>query len=161
MSKTIPVEQHLISLESQDKVIFRVSAEIANQSQVLADLIGDLGDQHVENPIPLPNVSSKMLEKIIEFCKHYETIAVVTPDLDVFEQSYANVSEWDQQFISIPTLELFDLIQAANYLDIRPLMDLGCKKAADLLVGKKPEEIREMFDIENDLTPEEVQKIMK
>ena len=44
-------------------------------------------------------------------------------------------------------------------MDIKDLLDLTCAKVASLIKGKTPEEIREMFGIENDFTPEEEQAI--
>lgn len=48
---------------------------------------------------------------------------------------------------------------AANYLNIKSLLDLTCAKVASMIKGKSPEQIREMFGIENDFTPEEEEKI--
>jgi hypothetical protein len=67
---------------------------------------------------------------------------------------------------------LFDIILAANYLDIKPLLsvlfeynplpllmllssDLGCKAVAGMVKGKTPGEIRKLFNVVNDFTPEE------
>lgn len=47
------------------------------------------------------------------------------------------------------------LLQAANYLDIKALLDVGCKTVANMIKGKSPEEIRKTFNIQNDFTPEE------
>ena len=69
------------------------------------------------------------------------------------------VSEWDNRFIDMPHEKLFDLIQAAHYMDIQGLMDLGAAKVATLIKNKTPEEIRQMFHIENDFTPEEEERI--
>jgi S-phase kinase-associated protein 1 len=57
--------------------------------------------------------------------------------------------------------ELFELIWAANYLDIKPMLDLTCKAVANMIKGKSPEEIRKTFNIKNDFTPEEEEKIRK
>lgn len=45
--------------------------------------------------------------------------------------------------------------QAANYLNIKGLLDLGCHIVADMMRDKSVEEIREIFNIKNDYTPEE------
>ena len=39
---------------------------------------------------------------------------------------------------------LFELILAANYLDIKSLLDLTCAKVASMIKGKNTEEIRIM-----------------
>jgi S-phase kinase-associated protein 1 len=50
---------------------------------------------------------------------------------------------------------------AANYLDIKPLLNLGCKTVANLIKGKSVEEIRTTFNIKNDFTPEEEETVKK
>jgi len=56
---------------------------------------------------------------------------------------------------------LFDLILAANYLNIQSLLDLTCQSVADMIKGKTPEQIRETFNIKNDFSPEEEEEIRK
>merc|ERR1719472_477792 len=65
------------------------------------------------------------------------------------------VCEWDVEYVEIEQEILFELILAANYLDIKPLLDLTCAKVASMIKGKTPEEIRKQFNIVNDFTPEE------
>ncbi|KAJ1968601.1 suppressor of kinetochore protein mutant, partial [Dimargaris verticillata] len=50
---------------------------------------------------------------------------------------------------------------AANFLDIKPLLNLGCKAVAKMLKGRTPEDIRSTFNIPNDFTPEEEEQIRK
>lgn len=52
-------------------------------------------------------------------------------------------------------------LQASDYLSIKGLLDLGVKKAADLIRGKSPEQIRTTFNIQNDFTPEEEAEFRK
>ena len=51
--------------------------------------------------------------------------------------------------------------KASNYLDIKPLLDVGCKTVANMIKGKSPEEIRKTFNITNDFTPEEEEQIRR
>merc|ERR1712032_457661 len=49
--------------------------------------------------------------------------------------------------------------QAANYMDIKPLLDLTCAKVASMIKGRTPDEIRKIFNISSDFTPEEEIKV--
>lgn len=55
----------------------------------------------------------------------------------------------------------FFFLQAANYLNIKGLLDLTCQTVADMIKGKTPEEIRKTFNIKNDFTPEEEEEVRR
>lgn len=61
------------------------------------------------------------------------------------------------------TFILFNIscLQAANYLDIKGLLDVTCKTVANMIKGKSPEEIRKTFNIKNDFTPAEEEQVSK
>ncbi|TKC49272.1 hypothetical protein EI555_017152 [Monodon monoceros] len=61
----------------------------------------------------------------------------------------------DQEFLQVDQGTLFELILAANYLDIKGLPDVTCKTVASMIKGETPEEIRKTFNIKNDFTEEE------
>lgn len=46
-------------------------------------------------------------------------------------------------------------------MDIKALLDVGCKTVANMIKGKSPEEIRKTFNIQNDFTPEEEDQIRR
>jgi len=75
--------------------------------------------------------------------------------------SEIEIRDWDEQFVVMDDYVLFNLILAANYLDIKGLLDLTCKKVADEIRGKTPEEIRTRFNIKNDFTPEEEEEVRR
>ncbi|CAE6458148.1 unnamed protein product [Rhizoctonia solani] len=67
------------------------------------------------------------------------------PDL---EETPTRHTEWDKAFIAgLGQEELLDLILAANYLEMKQMLDLGCKQVADRIQGKTPDEIRKSFNI--------------
>lgn len=51
--------------------------------------------------------------------------------------------------------------QAANYMNIKSLLDLTCMTVANMIKGKTPEEIRKTFNIRNDFTPEEEEEVRR
>ena len=53
------------------------------------------------------------------------------------------------------------MFRAANYLNIKSLLDLTCQTVADMIKGKTPEEIRKTFNIKNDFTPEEEEEVRR
>ncbi|CAH1390004.1 unnamed protein product [Nezara viridula] len=50
---------------------------------------------------------------------------------------------------------------AANYLDIKGLLDVTCKTVANMIKGKTPEEIRKTFNIKNDFSAAEEEQVRK
>jgi S-phase kinase-associated protein 1 len=149
-----------VTLLSQDGQSFTVSQTIAKMSETVKNLLDDVGS---ENPIPLPNVSGKILEKVVEYCKyHAENPAVkIENEEKTDEKRTDDIIPWDSEFCKVDQATLFELILAANYLDIKDLLDLTCKTVANMIKGKTPEEIRKTFNIKNDFTPEEEEQVRK
>ena len=106
--------------------------------------------------IPLPNVKSTVLAKVIEFCTHHQTepMSEIEKPLKSAVMSEV-VQKWYADFVNVEQVLLFELILAANYMDIKPLLDLTCATVASMIKGKTPEEIRRTFNITNDFSPEE------
>eukprot|EP00741_Cyanophora_paradoxa_P007719 tig00001187_g7468.t1 len=140
----------MVKLKSQSEEIYEVEKEVACMSTTIKNMLEDTGS---DAPIPLPNVSSPILQKVVEYCRYHTTLAK--------NQSEDDQKTWDKEFIKVEQGPLFELILAANYLDIKPLLDLGCMTVADMIRGKTPEEIRRTFNIKNDFTPEEEEEIRK
>ena len=65
--------------------------------------------------------------------------------------------KWYSDFVSddkMPQDMLFEVLTAANYMGIKPLLDLACLKVTFQLSGKSAEEIRVILNLPK-LTPEE------
>ncbi|KAF5207101.1 Skp1-like protein [Thalictrum thalictroides] len=142
-----------VTLKSSDGEAFEVDEAVAIESQTIKHMIED---ECADDGIPLPNVTSKILAKVIEYCKkHVESPK--TEDRSVDE----DLKNWDAEFVKVDQATLFDLILAANYLNIKSLLDLTCQTVADMIKGKTPEEIRKTFNIKNDFTPEEEEEVRR
>ncbi|KAI4465898.1 skp1 [Holotrichia oblita] len=77
------------------------------------------------------------------------------------EKRTDDISSWDADFLKVDQGTLFELILAANYLDIKGLLDVTCKTVANMIKGKTPEEIRKTFNIKNDFTASEEEQVRK
>jgi S-phase kinase-associated protein 1 len=143
----------MVILQAEDDKEFKVLVNAAKLSDTIKNLIEDAG---TDLPIPLPNVSSDILAKVVEYC-NYHIDHPVTPSTD--EKKTDDISEWDLEFCKMDQPTLFKLILAANYLDIKDLLDLCCKTVANMVKGKTPDEIRKTFNITQDFTPEEEEQV--
>ncbi|CAM6041351.1 unnamed protein product [Sphagnum compactum] len=145
-----------VKLKSSDDEMFEVEEAVAFESQAVKNMIEDTGMDH---PIPLPNVSSKILAKVIEYCKYHVENQKASDDKPATSED--EIKAWDLDFVKVDQATLFDLILAANYLNIKNLLDLTCQTVADMIKGKTPEEIRKTFNIKNDFTPEEEDEVRR
>ncbi|MCE3050268.1 suppressor of kinetochore protein mutant [Datura stramonium] len=143
-----------IVLKSSDGETFEVDEAVALESQTIKHMIED---DCANTSIPLPNVTSKILSKVIEYCKRHVEAAANTDD----KASEDELKSFDSDFVKVDQGTLFDLILAANYLNIKSLLDLTCQTVADMIKGKTPEEIRKTFNIKNDFTPEEEEEVRR
>jgi len=156
------VSVQLISKEG-DK--FPVAMTVANMSELVKSMMDDNDDDDDDDDdeqedkiteIPLPNVKSEVLRKVIEFCEHHLAEPMTEIEKPLKSQNMVDVvQKWYADFVDLEQVLLFELILAANYMDIKPLLDLTCATVASMIKGKTPDEIRSTFNITNDFTPEE------
>ncbi|GAU31217.1 hypothetical protein TSUD_210740 [Trifolium subterraneum] len=143
-----------ITLKSCDGKAFEIDEAVALESQTIKYMIEDIGANDTE--IPIPNVSGKILAMAIEYCKKHVEVASSEEEKPPNED---DLKAWDLDFIKVDQATLFELIIAANYLNIKNLLDFTCQTVADMVKGKTPEEIRMVFNVKNDFTPEEEEEI--
>lgn len=153
----------MVILIANDKKEFEVPDDAAQLSVLVKTMItkddSSENDSDDESPmrVPLPNVDSDVLEKIIAFCKHHVDNPMPEIEKPLKSSKLSEVvPEWDAKYIDDLPLELlYRLILAANYMDINSLLHLGCAKVGSLMKGKTPEQIKEELHIYNEFTKEE------
>ncbi|CAF1351114.1 unnamed protein product [Adineta ricciae] len=128
----------------------------------------------------LDKMNDLLLEsKVIQWATHHKDDPPPPEDDENREKNTSDISSWDQDFLKVDQGTLFELIlvcsfrfvclsysslffpQAANYLDIKGLLDVTCKTVANMIKGKASEEIRRTFNIKNDFTLQEEEQIKK
>jgi len=147
----------ILKLVSQDEERFSVTRKVALMSELVKTMIEN---DKEERELPLPNVKGSTLAKVVEYMKYHTETPAKEIEKPLKSSNMAEVvSQWDAEFVEVEQEMLFELILAANYMDIKPLLDLSCAKVASLIKGKTPEQIRKQFNIQNDFTPEEEEAV--
>ena len=151
-----------IQLQSFDGEIFKVDVEIAKQSVTIKTMLEDLDLVDFEREIvPLPNIKAAILKMVIQWAQYHKDDPPPTEDDENQENQTDDISSWDSEFLKVEQGDLLDLIFAANYLNIKGVLDVTCKTVANMIKGKTPQQIRETFNIKNDFTPSEEEHIRK
>jgi hypothetical protein len=109
----------MITLKSSDGEEFEVEEAVAMGWQIIRHMIED---DSADNRIPLPNVNSKILSKVIVYCsKHVQAVkpagaaeggAAATPAADGSSAAPApteDLKNCDAEFIKVDQATLFDL----------------------------------------------------
>ena len=125
--------------------------EIKTKAAKRSGLINSFIIDFPEAEIPLEQISYPILVKIKEYLEHYEDkepnqIAQPLPKKD-FKDC---VDDWDYNFINLDNETIFEIMLAANFMDIQPLLDLTSAKIASEIKGKNEEQIRRLFHMEKD-----------
>jgi len=146
-----------ITLVSSDGEKFQITEKAARRSQLIKGIIDDYPD---DPEVPLHNVKSSILQRIISYMEYYKDSEPKEIEKPLPSNNFNEcVDAWDFQFIDLEIEVIFEIIFAANYMDIKPLLELASSKIASVIKGKSPEEIRRIFNIQNDFTPEEEAQI--
>ena len=135
-----------------------IRTKAAERSVFVKGYINDFPDADIE----FSNINYNTLLKIKEYLEHYENTEPKEIERPLPSQNFKEcVDEWDFNYIDVDLDLIFELILGANYMDIKPLLELASAKVASIIKGKTTEEIRKTFGITNDFTPEEEQQIIE
>ena len=141
---------------SKEGDVHVVPLAVAKMSTLVATTIDDDEDDddddednQVDREIPLPNVKDSVLTKVIEYCTHHETVEAMTPIQTPLKSSKIEdlVQPWYVEFIRVDMSLVLELVNAANSMGIKPLLDLTCLTVSVSINNKSPSEIRAIFNI--------------
>jgi S-phase kinase-associated protein 1 len=98
MSSTSAETKKNITLRSSDNETFEMEERVAMLSETIKHLIED---DCVDSVIPVPNVKSDTLARVIEYCKKH---------VESSESESEELKTWDAEFVDIEQNTLFALI---------------------------------------------------
>lgn len=143
-----------IILTSSDNKSVSISRTALAQSSLLRTVTESCD---TDTPVPVPLVDHRTLEKVVEYMEHHDANGPGPEILGpVTSSDFKNLlSPYDGAFVDVGLEELGKLQQAANYLGIASMMEIVMARVACMIFGKSTEEIRVLFGLTDDFTPDE------
>lgn len=138
INKEIPLDT-VITLVTKDQDQIKTKYGVVWICALINNMMENF-DDYDNVVISLNTISTVILEKILVYCNHYENkeeneVPQFSFEFDEFETKYL---EMDEEFIK-------EVVEAAHFLAASQLVNLLCKKIADIIRAKTPEEIEEIF----------------
>ncbi|XP_055332078.1 S-phase kinase-associated protein 1-like [Paramacrobiotus metropolitanus] len=164
-----------VTLESKDEHTIEVELNAIKHSKLIKEMLTNLGQwpnadgspskpiKEGDESIPLAEVKFSVLEKIVEWLNQYKDQPELAEDEEsVILRRLDDVADWDKEWLGkMRRGQIYELVQGANYMNVRGLVESCCKTIASWLKNKTAEQIREEFGIKNDFTPEEEERIRR
>ena len=158
-----------VVVSSQEGREFRMSRRAALRSTLLKTMLdagadGGAGGEDSESEgeedggaaaaegveeVPLPSVRALELARAVRYCKHYRgggepAIPMPLPHGDLRQL----LPDWDADFVlSLSNTELLELVLAANYMGVEPLLDLTCARVGALCKQLPQDKLEEAFRV--------------
>jgi len=137
-----------LKLISMDQKEFEVERKSAFISKLVKTSV-ETDSSAVE--VPIPSAKSEVLELVVNYMKHHQGTEPPIIEKPLRSKTMKDVcNAWDADFIDRigeNRQQLYDLILAANYMDIKSLLHLGCAKVASFIKGEPLEKIREILAV--------------
>jgi S-phase kinase-associated protein 1 len=118
-------------------------------SQIIADQIGEDDSDEIEQDFPCPKVTGTILQKVIDYCTHYQEEEMEEIENPLQGETVETIvkPEWFAKFCDVDREVMFQLVAAANFLNIKPLLDLTCLAVSVSIKGKTLEELKAIFHL--------------
>ena len=182
---------HYVVVVAHDGAEFRVSRKAARLSTYLREAVGeeqlherDDGDVTAGDVpsgsmaqdaiiVPIPHVPADTLRHVVAYLEHYRTRVPRLIPRPLRKPIEDVVEKWDAALIFTDLVldhdlgedrdheELVAVLMAAGFLGIDPLVDLASAALASIIRPKSVEDLRDMFDIENDLSADEEARLVR
>ena len=102
-------------LQSSDGVIFTVDAATVKQMVTIQTMI-DHEEEDSDEVTPVPTVEAQVLEKIIQWTNYHQ-----------FDHEKTGNTAWYIQYFNVELTKIFEVIIAADYLEIKTLLNESCR----------------------------------
>ena len=137
-----------VTLVSSDGFSVELESEKARISGVVNACLED-GDSGRGDDIALPSVSRPDLERIVQFMRLYADAKMPTIPRPLPTNDLTRILPlpYTDFILALSQEDVISLINAANYMDIEPLLQLCAARIATFFHGKTREEIQAMLHV--------------
>ncbi|MFH4974426.1 hypothetical protein AB6A40_001135 [Gnathostoma spinigerum] len=154
------MNRHTLTLESSDGRVLSVPRDIAMLSETISSLIEDvIPDDHT--PIPLYSIDYETLKRVVSWMVRHSQEGP-PPEVDVKKHDGIayHIRDWERvMFAAEERSDLFRMMNAANYLQISPLLKSSTAYVAEKVSSLSVDEARDYLNLVDDYTPEEKERI--
>ena len=144
-------------ISTKDKKEFLLS----KKASVLSELLNGMKDIPGVTEIPLNDINSDTMERIINYLTHFDGNVPKEIAKPLYYTDMKKITdEYSAEFVDKLNIEeIVDLISASHYLKINSLLNLCCAKIVSLCKGKNEEDIFKIFGVPKDyFKPEDKEK---
>ncbi len=153
-------DSNIIKIVAKNGKEIELEKKATELSELLKQTINDFPD---EEKFPLNEIEEKEALKIKEYLTHFNGKAPPEIPKPLSSNNLKNITdEWSANFLEkMPLDDVVNLVVAANFMGIHPLIDLCSAKIAIYFKDKGEEEVLKEFNINEPLTEEEKNKIIE
>lgn len=154
-----------LKLRSKDGKEYTTTKTAMKMSSVIHDMLDEDMDESMDSDaavLPILTVDGNDLQLVIEYCEYHCNNPAEEIEKPLKVPIETLLCEFDKNFLSKMSKDVFIRVtNAANYLHVKDLLELCCANVASSIRGKTPEQIRDMYNLPNDISPEEKEQIIK
>ena len=142
----------------ETKVKMEMTESAARMCGTISNMLDDVDDP--ETSIPMTNIEPGIFQKVKDYCEYYKDKKLPSTEEEILEFRIKSLEGWDKEFVNVPLSVLFEMITAANFLDIQHMLNITCKSVAEMIKGKTPDDIKKIFGVEGDFSDEERKQVL-
>ena len=149
-------ENEEIQISSCEGNIYKISKKAAMRSGIIKGMIDDFPD---DISFPMKSIKGNILEKIKEYLMHYKDEEPQKIEIPLKSNNFSEcINNWDFNFLGNDIDIIFDLLEAANYMDTKPLHELVSAYLGSNIRGINSNSILKDFEIEklSDIEKQEI-----
>lgn len=105
------MSNNIIKLKSREGEIVDTSRKAVLMAQTIKDMLENIGDDLEESTeIPVNNISTKTLKKVVEWVEHWKDEPQPSHE-EIKEKLADTIDNWDEEYLVMDNLQdLYDLV---------------------------------------------------